>query len=279
MYQVRSSALTSVLLHVLEGHMKHEMMADLTMMAMLSYRTEGSARDGAQVLGLGEFTHLERDGTTVIMGSDERNLVVAFRGTDDTRDVLYDADFSTELGELGTRVHAGFRRALDAVWDDLRPVILASNKKVYITGHSLGGALAILLAARLASLGHQTEAVVTLGQPRVGKGAFSRQMNFRMQSRIYRVINYVDPVTRVPLALQGFRHPGRRWYFDSVGVLTEDASALRILFDDWRFRVRRLKSTKVLGLAWHNMDAYVERIGSLGEAAAEATAIDTQANP
>ncbi len=259
--------------------MQQELMSDLATMAILAYEDPEAARTGGAALGLSDFVYIEQAGTVVIVASDERNLVVAFRGTDDTRDVLYDADFSTESGELGTRVHRGFRRALDAVWDDIRPIILASDKKVLVTGHSLGGALAILLTARLLALGHRVDAVVTLGQPRVGKGGFSRQMNFRMQSRIFRIINYVDPVTRVPLALQGFRHPGRRWYFDSDGTLTEDASALRVLVDEWAFRVRRLKSTRVLGLAWHDKNAYLAILDASADAATEPTGIDIGVNP
>lgn len=262
-----------------EGHMQQELMSDLVTMAILAYEGPEAARTGGAALGLSDFVYIEQAGTVVIVASDESNLVVAFRGTDDTRDVLYDADFSTEIGELGTRVHRGFRRALDAVWDDIRPIILASDKKVLVTGHSLGGALAILLTARLLALGHRVDAVVTLGQPRVGKGGFSRQMNFRMQSRIFRIINYVDPVTRVPLALQGFRHPGRRWYFDGRGGLTEDASALRVLVDEWAFRLRRLKSTRALGLAWHDKSAYLAILDVSADAATKPTGIDTGVNP
>jgi len=259
--------------------MQRELMSDLAAMAILAYEGPDAVVTGVGVLGLRDIIQFERAGTVVVVGSDERNLVVAFRGTDDTKDVLYDAEFSTEFGALGTRVHSGFRRALDAVWDELRPIILSTDKKVFLTGHSLGGALAVLTAARLLSLGRQVDGVVTLGQPRVGKAAFSRQMNFRLQSRIFRVINYVDPVPRVPLAIQGFRHPGRRWYFGRSGTLTEDASAARVLWDEWAFRIRRLRSTRALGLAWHAKGAYLKLLDWPAVEAPQPTGIDMDVNP
>lgn len=43
-----------------------------------------------------------------------------------------------------------------------------------VTGHSLGGALAILAAADIKSVGHKVDEVYTFGQPRVGNVAFSK---------------------------------------------------------------------------------------------------------
>lgn len=236
--------------------MKIELMRDLAALAALAYEDPAEAEADSELLGMSGFTRFESDGTVVDIVSDDTRLVIAFRGTDDTDDVLYNARFSTEQGALGARVHSGFRMALKNVWGDVEPVILATDKNVLFTGHSLGGALALLAAARVLEMGRRVEGVVTFGQPRVGKGKFAREINLRMQSRVFRVINFVDPVPRVPLAIQGYRHAGRRWYYDDNGTLFEDALALRLVFDEWSFRVRNIRSAKVLGLKWHDKGRY-----------------------
>lgn len=259
--------------------MNIEIMRDLAALAILAYEDPAEAESGSELLGMSGFTQFESDGTVVNVVSDETQLVIAFRGTDDSDDVRYDADFSTEPGEFGARVHSGFRMALNKVWGDIEPVILATNKDVLFTGHSLGGALALLAAARVLEMGRRVEGVVTFGQPRVGKGKFAREINLRMLSRIFRVINFVDPVTRIPLAIQGYRHAGRRWYYDDNGTLFEDASALRLVFDEWSFRVRNIRSAKVLGLEWHDKDRYRTILDGEVPQDVPTNGLDTFSNP
>lgn len=259
--------------------MNIELMRDLAALAVLAYEDPAEAESGSELLGMSGFTQFESDGTVVNIVSDDTQLVIAFRGTDDTDDIRYDANFSTEPGEFGARVHSGFRFALSKVWGDVESVILATDKKVLITGHSLGGALALLAAARMLDMGRRVEGVVTFGQPRVGKGKFAREINLRMQSRVFRVINFVDPVTRVPLAIQGYRHAGRRWYYDDNGTVFEDASALRLLYDEWTFRIRNLGSAKVLGLKWHDKGRYRSIFDDEISQNVSTNGLDTVSNP
>lgn len=103
------------------------------------------------------------------------------------------------------------------------PDLLQPDKggKVYLTGHSLGGAAATLLGARLISMGVNPEriAVITFGAPAVGNAAFAEQ--FAAALRLTRVVNDGDPVTRGLQALVGgYRQFGKeiRWKApDTVG--------------------------------------------------------------
>ena len=72
-----------------------------------------------------------------------------------------------------------------------------------MTGHSLGGALATLAAAR-----HQADVLWTFGAPRVGDALFARSL---AGTAIGRVVNGNDPVPAVPPPGRPwrFRHPGR----------------------------------------------------------------------
>lgn len=102
-------------------------------------------------------------------------LVIALRGT---TPVLEDwkNNFQGELVPYtgGGRVHSGFLSSVRHVKEPLAAkameLLTAQNpKKLYLTGHSKGGAMAVLLAASLASMpGLPVPSVVTFGAPRTG---------------------------------------------------------------------------------------------------------------
>ncbi|MES1149746.1 MAG: Mbeg1-like protein, partial [Bradyrhizobium guangdongense] len=76
----------------------------------------------------------EKDGATI----------VAFAGTDPLLLPNWISDFHVDL--LHGDVHGGFEAAAAAVWDTVKDVLAPSNSPVFITGHSLGAALAVLTA-------------------------------------------------------------------------------------------------------------------------------------
>ena len=94
--------------------------------------------------------------TVGFIASNDTSLVVAFRGTVLTsyRNLLTDAWARKGPISHGSPVkaHLGFVSALDLVYSDVLKFLKknSTGKKLYITGHSLGGALASLLGYRLA---------------------------------------------------------------------------------------------------------------------------------
>ncbi|MCD8521674.1 MAG: lipase family protein [Saccharospirillaceae bacterium] len=93
---------------------------------------------------------------------------IAIRGTANLANVMVDLDIEFQPDErLGVPLHNGFRSAAEAVFNDVRPR-LVPGMPVQITGHSLGGAIAVVLAMYLT---HDTTApltrVITFGQPKV----------------------------------------------------------------------------------------------------------------
>lgn len=75
--------------------------------------------------------------------------------------------------------------------------------RLYITGHSLGGAVATLAAARLADMGVAPEQlkVITFGAPAVGNEAFARAYEHKFS--LNRVVMAGDPVNTVLQSLSG----------------------------------------------------------------------------
>lgn len=164
-------------------------------------------------------------------------VVLAFRGTEKVvEDWVTDAKCALVPagGQVNAQVHAGFHGALEIVgpdskslWSRLRDELeraTAGKRPLWITGHSLGGALAALAAHRLLIEGKIGVAgLCTFGQPGCGDQAFCDELGQRLTGRYWRVVNHRDPVPRVPTKLQGdYAHAGTLLYFDEFGRLLID---------------------------------------------------------
>lgn len=76
-----------------------------------------------------------------------------------------------------------------------------------ITGHSLGGALAVMAAAHLQNKYKMVQYLYTQGQPRVGNDNFAQFMT-KFIPNTYRIVHYADQVPHVPQSVLGFKHSG-----------------------------------------------------------------------
>ncbi len=201
----------------------------LALASALAYADEGEISDAAAEWGLPKCSFISREGTQVFVAANADIVVVAFRGTEpgEREDWLTDVNFPTLPGPAG-EVHRGFLAALNSVWIDVHEGIrsLCDRKQgVWLTGHSLGAALATLAAARLEL--QQRDPIgglYTFGSPRVGDGEFRRAADSRFLPRSFRFVNHNDIVTRLPPRAFGFQHAGNVRYFDSDGKLREDQS-------------------------------------------------------
>ena len=119
----------------------------------------------------------DTEGWCVKLGDE---IVIAFRGSDSFHDWLgtNTAILMTECG-LGM-AHAGFVRAARSVMQDVLFYIQATKPtKIHLTGHSLGGALAVVMAELLLGQNIAPERldVVTFGCPRVGDETFRKSLS------------------------------------------------------------------------------------------------------
>ena len=169
--------------------------------------------DRAGFTALGFF---ESQGTTqgrgthcfVAQRKDQGLTVVSFRGTDkdDPTDVGADADALRVPWARGGTVHQGFKLALETVLPGLQQKLPSITGRILFTGHSLGAALATLLASL-----RNPGALYTIGSPRVGDSGFVATLN---QVQNYRYVDCCDIVTQIPPPLLGYQHVGQPYYID-----------------------------------------------------------------
>lgn len=136
---------------------------------------------------------------------------VIFRGTqaDSPRDVAADADIVPVTWPGGARVHRGFRDSESALFQSVRTWLATlGGSRIVVTGHSLGAAMATLLAARL-----QGAVLVTFGSPRVGDSGFAALFAGRA---VRRYVDCCDGVTTVPPNV-GYKHLSGERYIDRSG--------------------------------------------------------------
>lgn len=138
-------------------------------------------------------------------------VFVVFQGTDPLVLANWVSDFDFLPNKDG--IHRGFHQALDVVWQDIAAAFQQTKlvRRLIITGHSLGAALAALCAHRIANeLTITAEAIYAFGMPRLGTPAFAAAYNKKLGERTYRLIHGSDVVPTIPPSEFGFCHVGRR---------------------------------------------------------------------
>jgi hypothetical protein len=127
-------------------------------------------------------------------------LVIAFRGTDMNERADWQTDFDIRSIEVsGGRMHRGFRQAYLLFKRDIDAIVKAENPKYFwLTGHSLGGALAVACAHDLEFESEiNATGIITFGQPRICDDEIARNWIGSMRRRYLRVVNESDPVARL----------------------------------------------------------------------------------
>jgi hypothetical protein len=191
----------------------------------------------------GEKLGAQAFGTTAGDGS----RFVAFRGTQAGKllDLVVDARARLVPFGAGARVHDGFLSA----YESLEPAIVEwlgppDGKALMATGHSLGAAMATILAAR------RVEAeLVTFGSPRVGDPAFVELFAGR---GVRRYVDCTDGVAAVPPSLIGYAHLHGERYIDHSGLVHDPAPAAEEVAEDRRAG-RLVYASRYAWKVWRNL--------------------------
>lgn len=211
-----------------------------------------------------------------------RRHLVSIRGTEIKliKSVLTDAQYTKQFDpKLGIFVHTGFQKAVGELYDSISPK-LDTSYSVRVTGHSLGGALAVLLTYYLSVDGYKLERTVTFGQPKVTNSDGVRK--FRNVS-LLRVINGNDPVAYVPplsyvTAIESpYQHAGGALVLQDkppYEYVCSEASNVTFVSEFWRDilgKDEKASETLMGNLVYHRDKNYIERLEALDPAAAPAT--------
>jgi triacylglycerol lipase len=224
----------------------------------LAYQDPASVREACGV----PVVVLHAAGTEAYGFVHDDVIIIAFRGTQPTSltDLRSDLRFrKTQSDAFGpAKVHRGFKGALDPIWAELTATIEMTGMPVIFTGHSLGGALAVLAAAAVHySQKGTVRAVVTFGQPRVGDAQLVLILD-PIPWRRY--VNLADPVARVPLWTMNFRHGGDMRFIGSKGQILRSPFALTVLQEIWSAHGFGVIRVTARGFLDHSMDKYVEAL-------------------
>jgi triacylglycerol lipase len=190
---------------------------------------EGSPRFRSE-LGL-EAKLISVENTQVYVAQSDDALVVAFRGSEapNTLDGLKDwlltnannylilpegqsgTDFAA--AGVGARFHRGFLDALAMVWQPLFAAVdqaqKAKERPLWVTGHSLGGAIALLAAWRFQRNFLGVHEIVTFGGPMIGNDAAAKAFEQEFSGKIYRFVDLEDVVPHLPsvsLLANAYKH-------------------------------------------------------------------------
>jgi len=125
-----------------------------------------------------------------------KTQVISIRGTANTKNAMVDIYLKLVLDQkTGLRLHHGFSLAAKKIYAKLKP-LLKTDYKINVTGHSLGGAVALILAVYLDADQFDIEQVTTFGQPKVTNISGAGKIQ---HINIIRVVTPLDLVPLVPL--------------------------------------------------------------------------------
>jgi hypothetical protein len=154
--------------------------------------------------------------------SDPSTLILAFRGSVNSENwkkngkyELIDFPYAPQSNRLHVQVHTGFLESYQELRDNLRSALKThmslkgmSFTKFMFTGHSLGGAMAVIASLDLSDMySKQNVGVITYGSPRIGNQNFSDLLMSKIGT-LRRVVDKNDWVAQVPGTKYGYRHAG-----------------------------------------------------------------------
>lgn len=178
-------------------------------LSVCAYSGEEPGYDAAHL----DVIHLPDTDTMLRVYLQGNRLIFAFRGT--VSKLNWKTNLTArkaKLGDTGHEFHAGYLRVTERLFDRVFGHIcdgMSPMRELVFTGHSMGGALAVIMAAMFAD---SKDTLITFGQPRVASAA---TLKATLNCKYIRVVNGSDGVTQVPKL--GYGHTGTLLYLCNDG--------------------------------------------------------------
>ncbi|MDB9525127.1 lipase family protein [Oscillatoria sp. CS-180] len=275
----------------------------LAQCSRLAYDSKLNIANNLQQVGFDRVFYFDMRGTQGFLaihpGDGHEFAVLAFRGTEKNYiDILTDIFIlrtklpdveGKEYGEGPLFAHAGFLRAFQAVWgtalpnairdqmneaewigargvsDIIQEKIEDPRTPLFVTGHSLGGAIATLSAYHALPY-HPSVYLYTFGSPRVVNALLGKKIDAVLDTRSYRCVYGDDIVPRVP-PLFNYTHINQVVYFDPVqgrmsnkSTMRNDLLVILMLHLDALLFFLTLKARKPKTTLAHAIAAYIRAV-------------------
>lgn len=180
------------------------------------------------------FRFFNTDGIQVLIYGDKIDLFVIFRGSDEISDWLSNFKIRQENWLDYGKIHIGFKESFHKVVfyieSYLREILLPTHN-LWITGHSLGGSLAMLMACYIKYIKLTNNFYIyTFGSPRLGNKRWAYTYQLLLADRTYRIVNGNDIVSRVPSRWLNYYHPNKTLvYIETNGKIDVKNNYLTLL--------------------------------------------------
>lgn len=190
-------------------------------------------------------------------------ICMAFRGTDELEDWLDNIKI-TATKQLFGHFHLGFWEAVQDIWPPMLACYEEAQKNgsrpLFITGHSLGGAMATIAAAIMMHENKAVASVYTFGQPRTMRPLTSMKFNTKCKNIFFRFHNNNDIVTRIPARIAGYSHVGTYLYISQEETIYEEVGCWFRFLDYVDGAISDLGEKGMDMLKDHSMKNYLEAV-------------------
>ena len=225
-----------------------------------AYLNPDEAKTAAKVEGFPFTEFVDIDGAQTYVFYNKTDLIIACRGTQpgEMNDVMADLEVFKADSVTGNKIHQGFKEEVDKIYDEVESIVARRGlaKKIWCCGHSLGGAMATILAQRLEFKGgYDVDTLYTYGSPRAGGPKFRAWCDKHLNHQ--RFVNNNDVVPCVPSFFR-WRHSGKCNYIKSTGEVTNLGrwSSERIRDKGWSLIKTMFKGRFDL-ISDHNINDYI----------------------
>ena len=218
--------------------------------ARLAYKDlDAEVRKEWKALGFTSVKFFDIEGAQAYVVGNKERITVAFRGTEPTEksDIFADLEATHERG-----FHEGFYEEYEKlelkVHGEVALLMGRKKRPVYVTGHSLGAAIASIFCFHYPT----AEALYTYGCPRNATPSKGKELKVPH----YRCVNNNDIVPSMPPALLWYKHHGELCYINFYGNVRKMTWWQRFK-DSWRGRRAAWKNGTIFdGVRDHGMDEY-----------------------